>query len=247
MQNPGQEGCRFFAEKNISTDCIDHSKLQLGAGTVLVIDETRMTEGCLNQHALHSIKALESVVKQQMLPVNFEYCPGIRIPTDVCVILVSKSPSILAQDMIKCFSPTEVFAQRGEAAVSKENENEVAMDISLGFDAAEELHSIRQWWAHCRVSNASLDDGMVSYVEEDFVTARQKRNQNNEPLDICDPQHYPIEGADFHNWLTLSRLQTIAEGNSVISPAQWKKIRRLESDRYHNKLRLEAQLSSTIQ
>ena len=88
---------------------------------------------------------------------------------------------------------------------------------------------------------------MVRDVEDDFVRARQgAAHTPAASSDVVVPP-YPVEGADFHNWLTLSRLLAIAEGSPTISAAQWSRIRQLESDRYHNKGRFEAQLSAVMQ
>lgn len=205
---------------------------------MLVVDETRMTEGPVTTNAFRSMKALESVVKSQMLPIDFEYCPGIKIPTDICVVILSKSPSIVGENMIKTLSPTSLFPV-GDGHHSRGD----GMSVIDGFDAS----AARRWWAHCKIADASLEQQMVRDVEEDFVRARQGAPHTPAASPDTAVPPYPVEGSDFHNWLTLSRLLAVAEGKPTISAAQWSRIRQLESDRYHNKSRYEVQLSAVMQ
>jgi hypothetical protein len=253
LASPEEGGYRFFAEKSTATESIDRSSLQLGAGTALLVDETQMTEGPVTNNAVRSMKALESVVKTQLLPVEFEYCHGIKIPTDVCVIILSNSASIIGDNVIKCFSPTAVFSGCGAAKAAEVCGAGDGMEVVGSGDgpspalSAESFQALRQWWARSRLADASLDQAMIAHVEEDFVRARQgKPHQPAAAASVsasaAPPATYPVEGADFHNWLTLSRLQAMADGSPVIAPQQWSRVRQLESDRYHNKARFEAQL-----
>jgi hypothetical protein len=237
-------GYRYFAEKNSSTESIDRSCLQLGAGTVLLVDETRMTEGPITPDGVRSMKALESVVKSQILPVDFEYCPGIKIPIDICVVIISNAPSIIGENIVKSLSPSALFPVNDGKSINRDAEG---MDLIGDTVPHQDLEMVRQWWAMCRMSNASLDEDMVRYVEEDFVSARQgvQHQPVASPGDIIPA--YPVEASDFHNWLTLSRLVAIAQGSSLVTPVQWSVTRQLEAGRYQNKSCFDAQMNAVVQ
>lgn len=203
-----------------------------------------MTEGPISSCGVRSMKALESVVKSQMLPVDFQYCPGIKIPTDVCVLILSNSPSIIGDSVIKSFSPSSLFkAMDRVGSLDSRYRNMDGMAEAEFLTKSFDVSAVRHWWGLCRLSNASLDECMIPYVEEDFVNARQGR----QPAIIASSPPYPVEATDFHNWLTLARLLAIADGSTKITASQWNRMRQLEADRYHNKSRYEAQISAVIQ
>ena len=72
------------------------SKLQVGAGTVILVNETKLREGTLNTDGVRSVKAFQSVILNQLFPIEFEFSSGIKVTTDVCVIVLSNQPSILS-------------------------------------------------------------------------------------------------------------------------------------------------------
>lgn len=210
---------RLFAEKDGGSDCISLSELQLGGGTVLVVDERRMAEGPLTETALKSLRAIEAVVKLQMLPIEFEYCPGVQIPTDICVVIFSDSPTIISDSALRCHSPSDIYS------VDNPKENLSTCDY---LDTAH----LRRWWAHCKVSDASLDAAMIKYVEEDFVSARQGSEHIIPGDKDVVVSAYSIEGADFHNWLTVARICALAKGSSNIDRLHWSHMRELEWNRH---------------
>jgi hypothetical protein len=73
--------------KNYDSNCLEPSPLQLGAGTVLLVDECSMSEGALSERGTQSAAALRSVVQKQVLPLQFPYC-NVRIEATYSMLLL---------------------------------------------------------------------------------------------------------------------------------------------------------------
>ena len=101
-------GTPYMPARNYATDRIPLSPLQVGSGTLLLIDDTQMAEGQLGVEGFKSMTAVRSVVATQKLPVDFSYCK-VDVPTDVTIVFLShSSPSILSpSEVVKiCLSPS---------------------------------------------------------------------------------------------------------------------------------------------
>jgi hypothetical protein len=87
----------------------------VGAGTVLIFDDTAMTEGQLSVEGFKSMTAIRSVVSTQKLPVDFTYCK-VDVPTDVAILFLSHtSPSILSPNEVLriCLTPSSSSSSGG--------------------------------------------------------------------------------------------------------------------------------------
>ena len=138
-----------------------------------------MTESAMNSDAIRSVRALQSVISNQMLPVDFEYCPGVQIPTDFCIIIISNLPSIIKDGLICVNSPTSEFP-----FVPSSPATEYAYNTTQDTRLSNNL--IREWWARCRVSESLLPEAMIDFVENDFVFARRNESPTNRDDDDCE-------------------------------------------------------------
>ena len=80
--------------------------LQLAPGTVLVVDETGMKEGNLNEAAYSEFAAVEHLVKQQMLKVNFAFYDR-DYKAEVPAIVLSHSKSLLNMQLTLKVTPKD--------------------------------------------------------------------------------------------------------------------------------------------
>ena len=123
-------------------------------------------------------------------------------------------------------------------------------------------YAMRMWWASCKTSDVSMNDELIGVAETDFVSARQKSVDENlisvanelgqmflhssfsllgDPASrllsdcfrIAESAGYHVDGDDFHNWLTLSRLCAVATGSNIDINI-WRYIRCLELIRHCN-------------
>jgi hypothetical protein len=156
------------------------------------------------------------MIRSQTLPIAMEYCAGIEIPTDACVIILSNSPSVVEDNIIvRVRSPSAKFPLQA--------------GWNLAVDA-DSSHAMREWWARCRMSSSSLADDMIPVVENDFVNAR--RADEDPSIDtLYRVPNYKTDASTLHNWLTLSRLYATSLGQGIISQLHWKHARHLEWQR----------------
>lgn len=172
-----------------------------------------MDAGAMTQGGLRSIHSLRSMIRAQTLPIAMEYCAGVEIPTDACVIIISNSSSIVDDSvLIRVRSPSTKF--------SLQNDRNGGVDTAIS-------RAMREWWGRCRVSSAALSEDMISVVENDFVTARRA----DDDASVGNPYRVPnhrTEASTLHNWLTVSRLHATSQGSALILQPHWDYARSLE-------------------
>jgi hypothetical protein len=80
--------------------------LQLSAGTHLLVDETAMEPGQLQERGIKNIQALQQLIEEQTIPIDFEYSGSLKFPTDVAVVILSEGKTIFSVDAHVPFCPT---------------------------------------------------------------------------------------------------------------------------------------------
>ena len=222
--------------KNYTWNKLERSDLQLGAGSVLIVDETNMDSGVLSPSGVKSIMALESVVDSQNLPADFDYFK-MNIPTDLCVIVLSSNKSMLRSNLVQIKLASSAINCNKISSVSDLQDNEmIVLDDSTDSDedasatiqnrmnAEYDFFQLRVWWALCRsCSQVNIATNLLTTIEETFVKARQ-----------ADAN---ISEAEMHKWLTISRLYAVSEGCTEIQIVHWQKmlvlIENIKSNYYH--------------
>jgi hypothetical protein len=199
------------------------SPLQLAAGTVLLIDETGLQEGTLNDTGSHSLGALSSVVTAQQLPYRYPYSV-IKVPTDLPIIILTSSAGgnslcgsgvglkVMLKGPVLGLEGSKVPFQDGSVGESKEDNNSVdnmvreinLSDVSRAGDDnyvnEKMIVDVRTWWATVRLMDVSMTEAVAMNGVDEFANARQKNSR--------------LTQADFHWWITVSRLLAISEGTS---------------------------------
>ena len=86
---------RFLPKINDSGS-LDAGLLQLGPGSILIVDETAMGEGgALDETALRNLNSLIDCIRSQTLTYQYPYMPDIKIDCALRVIVVSEAKSLL--------------------------------------------------------------------------------------------------------------------------------------------------------
>ena len=186
--------------------------MQLGNGTVLIIDETRMGEGALTETGTRSLSALKGVASQQLLPVSYPYYE-LNVPTDLPVLCVTSSSS--GNSIFGASNALRVVLQQrtaGSAPIIIDGSSCECIETD-----AEMLDRARAWWSSVRLTEVSMSESMAMEGINSFAAARQ--------TDMRLMQN------DFHRWLTVSRLLAVSEGAAGITSRHWDAMRRLEKRR----------------
>lgn len=82
---------------------------------------------------------------------------------------------------------------------------------------SEWLWTVRAWWSTVRLIEVTMSESVAVEGVDSFAHARQSDLR--------------LTQADFHRWLTVSRLLAVSEGSSEITSKHWAKMRDLEQMR----------------
>jgi len=85
---------RLLPRKDPSAERIEAGMLQLPSGTVLVVDETALQPGQLQEAAVRNIQALAMLSRSQLIEVDFLYYSK-EFPVDIILCVVSEGRSFL--------------------------------------------------------------------------------------------------------------------------------------------------------
>lgn len=86
----------YTSKKDLETNQMEQGKLHVITNTFILCDETRMEIGKLSSKAFDNIKALQTLITEQTISLDFQY-HQVQIPINAPVLSVSKdSKSILA-------------------------------------------------------------------------------------------------------------------------------------------------------
>jgi len=85
---------RWLPRKDYEANRLVAGQLQLAQGTLLVLDETKLTEGQITNAGLQALTALRELVTSQILNCDFQV-QNIKVPLEVSSIVVSNGRSIV--------------------------------------------------------------------------------------------------------------------------------------------------------
>ena len=200
-------------QKDYDLNRITPSPLQVGSGTVLLVDETRLEEGKLTENGVRSASALRNLALNQTLSVSFTYCE-VTVPLDSPLIFFTSS------------SRSSLYATQETARVHLAPADDAKMSVAEQDQGEEEQEpgqnsvewqDLKAWWAALRLQDVSMDADTTQAAEDDFVSARQ----SDDTLTL----------ADFHSWLTVARLLALSLGEAKITKEVWSRMRDLEQRR----------------
>ncbi|GMF58540.1 unnamed protein product [Phytophthora fragariaefolia] len=85
---------KFMPHKDYEREVLLSGVLQVANGTTMLVNETALTAGQLNDQGVKNIAALQSLIDKMLLPYDFHYY-NMDFPQDVAVVTVSEGKSIL--------------------------------------------------------------------------------------------------------------------------------------------------------
>lgn len=192
----------FVPKKNYTANRLTSGILQMSERTNLIVDETALEAGQLNENGVKNVKALENVISWQKLEYDFSY-NKLEFKTNLLVMILSEGKSLLPSDchlVLRACSPPE-------------NAQRVLNSIS-----ADTMQQMRAFLGMARLAEYSLSPEMQRVLQDDFVKSRQQ-NQNN------------MTAEDFHLLLLLSRLMSLSCGQTSLTPELWSRVKQMEAER----------------
>lgn len=188
--------------KDYATNRLIAGPLQLASGTTVVLDETALSAGVLNERGVRNVQTLADFSKTQELEMDFSY-HAMRVPIDVSVVSVSASKT---HGIVEGLDASVVLRMTKEPRVPEE--------ILSEEDGKESLAEMRLFIARARCSSHSIDTKNGAEIERAMVAAR-----------ASDPS---ATQETFHRWLTMSRLAALARGETSLTIEHWNIARECE-------------------
>mmetsp|Transcript_42899 Transcript_42899/g.80022 ORF Transcript_42899/g.80022 Transcript_42899/m.80022 type:complete len:612 (-) Transcript_42899:84-1919(-) len=193
---------RWPPQKDFDANRLLAGRLQLSAGTLLMLDETQMQEGKVTEDGVKALQAIQTMVSSQTLLCDFmQY--NVRIPVEVKSLVVSKGTSVLkAADVILPLCSETPFKSSYQA-----NQTPRSLDASrflLGL-ITRQTRQVR------------LPECVVAALSEDYVKLRERFEEVGQSI--------------IHFWMSLARGICLSHGEDELSLVRWRSIFELEKQR----------------
>uniref|UniRef100_M4BCC3 Mini-chromosome maintenance complex-binding protein n=1 Tax=Hyaloperonospora arabidopsidis (strain Emoy2) TaxID=559515 RepID=M4BCC3_HYAAE len=192
---------RYKPYKDYDREALVSGVLQVANGTTMLVNETALTAGQLNDQGVKNIAALQSLVEKMLLPYDFQYY-DMDFPQDVVIVTVSEGSTIL---------PVTV-------AVLIVGTNSTTADVQPSSLPEDQLFEcFRLFLCVLRSSVVTIRNEEAEMAEKHYVECR--KSQQKVALD------------DLHRWLRLARLMALSRGEGNISKDSWNAMLMLETER----------------
>mmetsp|Transcript_48995 Transcript_48995/g.116547 ORF Transcript_48995/g.116547 Transcript_48995/m.116547 type:complete len:634 (-) Transcript_48995:116-2017(-) len=193
---------RWRPKKDFAANRLLAGRLQLASGSVAVIDETKMVEGTLNAHGVKSLDALQTLIMQQQLDLDYEVASNgyvVHMPSEVQALVLSGRKSIMRDlDVVLPLVPsTQGRARCADKAC---------------FEAVRFLLAVVTRTADAVV----VPDEVASQFSNDFAQVRQQTNMRAEIA---------------HTWLSLARASCLTHGEKELTLPRWQRVLEMEKER----------------
>lgn len=150
----------LYPVKDYNHNCLKPSALQMGQGTALLLDETRITAMNLDNTGCRNIRALAKISLEQKLEYDFFYHP-MDFDVDYPLLVLSKGSSIIPADArydLRAVLPTTLPTPPSAALVEQ----------------------WRRYIAVSRHGTFNISDTAGNMITESFVALRQAQPKTNE-------------------------------------------------------------------
>uniref|UniRef100_A0A914WKE3 Mini-chromosome maintenance complex-binding protein n=1 Tax=Plectus sambesii TaxID=2011161 RepID=A0A914WKE3_9BILA len=182
----------FAPVKDYSRELLTSGRLQLADGTMLLIDETVMQAGQLNEIGLRNIAFLRSVISSQKLAYDFKYHVA-DFDTDINVLVLSEGKSLL-----QCPSLRQLPLQ---SPLDRSALTDLTSDPLLN-DYRHLVHAVR-----ALSERVAIPEVVRNSIADVFVELR-KKDQATDAFQL-------------HDMITVARLLTALDGQTDMTLPQW--------------------------
>ncbi|XP_043192405.1 mini-chromosome maintenance complex-binding protein-like [Amphibalanus amphitrite] len=180
--------------------------LQLSRNTHLVLDETELSQGQLDERGVKNLSALGHLITWQKVEYDFSF-HRLAYEADVPVLVLSEGRSLLPSD---CRVPLQP-AEEAERLPEQHRALEEYLTPSL-------LQQIRRYLTVCRRLPYAVPEALQAAVQQEFVSWRQESGNQ-------------VKAEDLHHLLVLARLLSLSHGKTELTEEVWREARRIEEQR----------------
>jgi|TARA_B110000967_G_scaffold160242_1_gene166073 hypothetical protein len=177
--------------KDYSTNRLRSGPLQLAPGTVVVLDETQLTQGTLSDVGVRNVRSLVDTTTSQTLEMDFQF-HQTRVATDLQFINVSSSST---SGLVEGMDASVVLRMTQEPCEPE------TVDQNL-------LSEMRLFLARARNSEHRISKQAGADIEKAMVCAR-----SSDPNEVTQEK--------FHRWLTMARLNALSVGETDLGVKHW--------------------------
>lgn len=204
---------QFTPKKDYKVNKLISGLLQLAPHTHLILDETRLLPGKLEENGVLSIKKIAHLIKSQQIKGDFQFYE-IDFNTDIPVLILSEGRSMLPHNC-------QIYLNPDKDSIGLISETLKAAKFYLQSN----LNAIRKFLTEAKLQEFNINSLETEMIEKDFVEIR-KTDKN-------------FGAEDLHSLLVFSRLYGIAQGKQHLDQEIWRISKDLETERkrriYENK------------
>ncbi|KAL1933589.1 hypothetical protein VTP01DRAFT_7679 [Rhizomucor pusillus] len=180
--------------------------LQLVDGTSLLIDETSLTEGTLNDTGVRNVQALNNVIQNQSLKYDFPYSQ-FDFDTDISIISLSSGKSILPNHCSVRLEPIYNLAE---------------IDEPLPNLPAETMNIFRMYLQAAKHSAYDIPAEVSEYIQSNFVNERKSASESGKTLPTQE---------DLMLRVNLARLVSLSFGEKTLKKESYDYAKSLDESR----------------
>jgi hypothetical protein len=194
---------KLIPEKDYEANVLVYGELQMPAGSTLLLDETTLTSGKLDEAGVRNLGALGELAARQKVGFDFKYFP-VEFEADVSLVSISAAKTVLAASSAFCHVPLHIQPS--------------AAPLSPSLAEPSLLHAARGYLGlAARSVGLDMPEPVAIALQNDFVSAR-KVNKDTSP-------------DDFAHWLTCSRLYAASLLARQIDESHYAHVRQLDAAR----------------
>ncbi|CAN8069343.1 unnamed protein product [Agarophyton chilense] len=195
-----------YPRKDYDMNRLKAGALQMAAGTCLIGNESKMTNGELAERGVKNIRALSSVSQRCSMPIDFMYYES-EVGVDCCTVLVSKGgKSIVSADVIvrvkpnlglecqgfRAYSPdlirklrlaVALFAEDGEFDISLEATRDVEkvyVEARRRGEAKDGQETLQKWLSVARCCARTFGENSLSIDRWRYAVNLERRREQRE-------------------------------------------------------------------
>jgi len=185
----------MMPQKDLDTGILHTGLLQLPPGASILIDETQMQPGQLNETGLLNLKALCDLIETQKVYYDFKF-QSVEMFANFNVIVMSSTNSLI---------------KTNNAVMLKLPDNGQSIEASKCNlqPTIDELNRMRQYLTIAKILPYEVPLEMSELAQKHFVEARQANKQ------------YTAD--NFHHLLNTARLVSLSQGNVKLNRESWDK------------------------